>query len=113
MVYPNNQDLLTKLKSLADRNFPKFQNQLPAEEQVYVLKTNEGLSVVIRLSRNGISVQEGEFANPISTLTMASSDLDQMLSGQLDAVKAFLAGKIKIQGDVFKTMALNNILKGG
>lgn len=113
MASISNEQLLNKLKTLASSNFPKFQNQLPLEEQVYVLKTNEGLSVVIKFSRNGISIQEGEYTNPISTLTMSSSDLNQMLTGQLDAVKAFLGGKIKVQGDVFKTMALNNLLKGG
>lgn len=108
----NNQQLLDKLKSLASSNFARIKDQLPAEEQVYVVKVDGALSLVIKLSRNSISIEEGEYANPVSTLTISSSDLNQILSGQLDAVKAFLAGRIRIQGDIFKTMALNNILKG-
>lgn len=106
------EELLSRLKVLAEKNFPRFQSQLPPVEQVYVIHTNEGLSVVVKLSNKGISIDRGDFPNPISTLTMSSSDLDLMLRGELDGVKAFLSGRIKIQGDIFKTMALNNLLRG-
>jgi len=105
-------NLLSRIKELAYENFPKIREKLPSDEQVFVLKTTEGVSVVIKLSNKAISVEPGDYPNPVSTMTMSPSDLDLLMKGELDGVKAFLSGKIKVQGDIFKTMALNNLLKG-
>jgi len=105
-------DLLGRIKELADRNFPKIKDKLPSNEQVFVLKTTAGFSAVIKLSSQAIVVESGDHPNPVSTMTMSPADLEQLMNGQLDGVQAFLSGRIKVQGDVFRTMALNNLLKG-
>ncbi|MDG6939030.1 MAG: SCP2 sterol-binding domain-containing protein [Nitrososphaerota archaeon] len=103
---------VAKVRRIADANFPAVKDKLPSTEQVYVVKTEEGLSLVVAFSSEGIRVEKGDHPQPISTMTMSQADLDLLLQGQLDGVKAFLRGRVRVQGDVFKTMALNSILKG-
>jgi putative sterol carrier protein len=107
-----NEQILAKLRALVEKNYPQLRDRLPSEDQVYMLKTNEGLSLVVRLSKAGISVEQGEYPNPISTMSMSAADLKLLLDGELDGVKAFLSGRVRVQGDVFKTMSLNSLLKG-
>ncbi|MEM0075419.1 MAG: SCP2 sterol-binding domain-containing protein [Nitrososphaerota archaeon] len=106
------EDLVSRIKKLAEENFPSIKDKLPSNSQVYNIKTNEGLSVTISLSNSGITVENGESKAAVATMSMSQSDLESLINGQLDGVKAFLSGRIKIQGDVFKTMMLNQILKG-
>jgi putative sterol carrier protein len=105
-------ELLERIRSIARTNYPNMKDKLSAVEQVFVLQVTDGGSYVIRASSASIDVEPGTHPSPTATLTMSSGDLKAILDGQLDATKAFFQGKMQIKGDIFKTMALNSLLKG-
>jgi putative sterol carrier protein len=55
-------------------------------------------------------VEEGETASPNMTLSMDAQDLVAMATGDLNAMAAFMQGKIKVSGDMSLAMRLQSIL---
>lgn len=62
------------------------------------------------LANGKINVEKGQTASPSMTLSMAAQDLVAMASGELNAMAAFMQGKIKVSGDMSLAMRLQSIL---
>ncbi|MEM1534666.1 MAG: SCP2 sterol-binding domain-containing protein [Nitrososphaerota archaeon] len=61
---------------------------------------------------NGVlKVGEGLASNPISTIVATDDDLTGIITGRLDAVQLFFAGRVKVQGSLFDAQELATILK--
>ncbi|MFO7952831.1 MAG: SCP2 sterol-binding domain-containing protein [Bacillota bacterium] len=56
------------------------------------------------------TVVESEHENPNITITMAADDFNDLLDGKLNATSAFMAGKLKVKGDMSLAMKLQNLL---
>ena len=56
------------------------------------------------------TVVESEHDNPNITISMAAEDFDAMLDGKLNATSAFMAGKLKVKGDMSLAMKLQSLL---
>ncbi len=54
--------------------------------------------------------EEGQNDNPNITITMAVDDFKQLIEGKLNAVSAFMTGKIKVKGDMSLAMKLQALL---
>jgi putative sterol carrier protein len=67
--------------------------------------TGEGAGDWILQVANGtISVNPGQVATPNLILTMAASDYVSLSHGEADPMNLFMAGKIKLQGDMTLAM---------
>jgi putative sterol carrier protein len=53
---------------------------------------------------------EGAHDNPNITITMSAEDFESMLDGKLNATSAFMAGKLKVKGDMSLAMKLQSLL---
>ena len=62
------------------------------------------------LADGEVKVEEGETASPSMTLSMDAQDLVAMSNGELNAVAAFMQGRIKVSGDMSLAMRLQSIL---
>ncbi|MBN2493984.1 MAG: SCP2 sterol-binding domain-containing protein [Deltaproteobacteria bacterium] len=59
---------------------------------------------------SGGAVGDGEKDGAKCTITMASSDFVDMVTGKLNGQMAFMTGKLKIKGDMSLAMKLGSVL---
>ena len=59
-----------------------------------------------------IAHEEGTAENPDATITMTADDFQDLTSGELNPMAAFMSGKIKVKGDMGIVMKLQNVLGG-
>ncbi len=58
-----------------------------------------------------VEVSEGVHENPTMTLTADSSDYIKIFTGELDGMKAFMQGKLKLAGNLNLAMKLTQMFK--
>ncbi|MEN2999410.1 MAG: SCP2 sterol-binding domain-containing protein [Acidilobaceae archaeon] len=73
----------------------------------------EGQLFYIEIKGGTASVKQGSHPSPIATLSMSRDTLNKILKGELDAMKAFMSGQLKITGNVFDTVNLKKIIDAG
>ncbi|HCX01508.1 MAG TPA: short-chain dehydrogenase, partial [Syntrophaceae bacterium] len=57
------------------------------------------------------SVTTGKGDNPATTIGMADTDFVDLITGKLDGMKAFSAGKLKVGGDMMKSQLIGKLFK--
>jgi putative sterol carrier protein len=65
----------------------------------------------ITIKDNKCSVEPGTKEKPQLTLTMDSQDFKDLVSGKLNAMTAFMQGKIKLSGDISLAMKFTNLFQ--
>ena len=73
------------------------------------VKLDFGSEGVVLLDGAGQQVTEGD-GDADTTIKVAWNDWEQMASGQLDGMTAFMTGKLKIEGDMSNAMQLQGVL---
>ena len=58
-----------------------------------------------------VEVQQGAHPNPRMTLTADSGDYVKIFTGELDGMKAFMEGKLKLAGDLNLAVKLMQMFK--
>lgn len=58
-------------------------------------------------------VGEGQHENPTMTLTADSQDYIDIITGRMDAMKAFMQGKVKLAGNLNLAMKMTSFFKLG
>jgi len=58
-----------------------------------------------------VDVQQGVHPSPKMTLTADSDDYIKLFTGQLDPMQAFMAGKLKLSGDLNLAMKMMQFFK--
>ena len=61
-------------------------------------------------TKSGGEVGEGDNDGAKCTITMASNDFVDMVTGKLNGQMAFMTGKLKIKGDMSLAMKLGSVL---
>ena len=64
----------------------------------------------LKLADGKVELDEGETATPAMTLSMSAEDFIALTNGDLNAMAAFMQGKIRITGDMSLAMRLQSIL---
>ena len=91
----------------------------------FVPEKAQGLDVVLQFVFTGaepgswyadvhdgqVSVQQGTHPSPKMTLTADSDDYIKLFTGQLDPMQAFMAGKLKLAGDLNLAMKMTQIFR--
>lgn len=107
---------------------PKFssvQEMIPQMPQYFVPDAAAGLNVVLQLDLGGeggglwhmvvadkqLTINEGQAAAPNMTLKMAASDYLSMINGESNPMQMFMAGKIKVGGDMSLAMKMQGMFK--
>jgi putative sterol carrier protein len=56
-------------------------------------------------------VEPGTHASPTSTIKMDAADFLDMIGGKLNAMQAFMSGKLKVEGDLMKSQLIQKFFK--
>ncbi|MCA9874770.1 MAG: SCP2 sterol-binding domain-containing protein [Anaerolineales bacterium] len=72
---------------------------------VFDLSGEGGGAWTVGVANGKVDVNEGAAANPTATIRMSAQDYEDMTSGKLNPMMAFMSGKIKVEGD------LNTVMK--
>ena len=57
-----------------------------------------------------LAVEKGAADNPSATIRMDADDFQKMSSGELNAMMAFMSGKIKVEGDLNSVMKFQSLV---
>ena len=100
------EELLEKVRNIARRidasgkDFLAVQVNIP-DEGVFYVEVKDGK----------VSVEPYEYNDRSCAITISHENFDKLLDGKLDPVKAFFAGKLKVDGEVGKALEFSKLLK--
>ena len=66
---------------------------------------------VLEIANQQCQVKEGIAAEPDATIILAAADYVALVKGELDAVGAFMRGKLKVKGNVGLAMKALNLFE--
>ena len=64
----------------------------------------------VKVADGAAAVSEGASDDANITITMSADDFGSLLDGKLNATSAFMAGKLKVKGDMGLAMKLQSLL---
>ncbi|MCL0038031.1 SCP2 sterol-binding domain-containing protein [Thermodesulfovibrionales bacterium] len=76
----------------------------------FCLSGDSGGDFSIAIGDGQIEVKEGLSESSNLTVNISDADLISLMEGQLNPTNAFLAGKIKVKGDMSLAMKLQSLL---
>ena len=71
----------------------------------------DGGTWIIDCTKHPVSSHAGDKREADVTIEMSSDDLAKLSNGELNAVSAFMFGKIKVDGDIQKAVELGRLIK--
>lgn len=102
--------------SNASEAFSRIQDRFDASKaegvdgSIQLELTGEGGGMwAIRISGDSFDVVEGGIESPTTTLTMSAEDFVGMVNGDVNAMAAFMQGRIKLQGNMGLAMKFQTI----
>jgi putative sterol carrier protein len=107
---------LEEYKKSIEELFNKALEKMPeirTWNKVYQFKLEDDGEFYIEIKNGELKVSEGTHPSPIATISGTKEVLNQILKGELDAMKAFMMRKIKISGNVLDTMNLKKLIDAG
>jgi putative sterol carrier protein len=96
------------LASFAARFRPDAAGDLRAVYQLHLTGDDGGLWH-LTIADQQCRLASGQADQPSVTITMSVDDFSQLISGRLDGVSAYLAGRIQIAGDISLVTRLQSL----
>ena len=77
---------------------------------LFELKGDNGGYFWIRVADGSAETGEGEVSNPVMTVKAEADDWFAVATGQMNAMQAFMTGKLKILGDMGLAMKVQSLM---
>jgi putative sterol carrier protein len=77
-----------------------FQFEIDGEPPFYMEITSEGI----------VRIVEGKHGSPTAVLSAKDDVMVKIIKGELDPVRAYLRGELKIRGDIFASQRIGALL---
>lgn len=103
------QDYFKKLKDIfMEADVSKLDGDIAFQINL----TGEGAGTFYAEYKNGkLSVEPYDYRDRDAALTADSKDFVKIAEGKMDPIQAYFLGKLKVDGDVSKALALKNLVK--
>ncbi|MGB7447479.1 MAG: SCP2 sterol-binding domain-containing protein [Dethiobacteria bacterium] len=76
----------------------------------FELSGDNGGTFQLKVTDGNVELVEGAGDNPNVTILMADNDFVDLMEGKLNATSAFMAGKLKVKGDMSLAMKLQSVI---
>jgi NAD(P)-dependent dehydrogenase (short-subunit alcohol dehydrogenase family)/acyl dehydratase/putative sterol carrier protein len=77
----------------------------------FMLSGEGGENWYAEIKSGACKVEPGTHASPTSTIKMDAADFLDMIGGKLNAMQAFMSGKLKVEGDLMKSQLIQKFFK--
>ena len=74
------------------------------------LTGNDGGVFYIEIKDGRVSVEPYEYIDRSCGITLSNDDFVKLMNGELDALKAFTLGRLKVDGDLGKALEFSRIV---
>lgn len=78
---------------------------------VFQFKLSDGETYTLNLKSGEGGLDKGATENPDVVMTMKEKDFIEIFSGKVNSMNAFMAGKLKIEGNMEKAMKLSKLVR--
>ncbi|MBK5101684.1 MAG: SCP2 sterol-binding domain-containing protein, partial [Desulfobacteraceae bacterium] len=100
------------VKGIFDRISDAFQPDKAAGVDVvfqFDISGPEGGSWNVTVKDKTCAVMEGRHGGPTTTIKMGDNDFVMLIKGELNAMKAFTSGKLRVEGDMMKSQLIEKL----
>ena len=105
------EDIKSKFLEVFEKAKQKKGEEIASINRVFQFVLDDGTEFYIEISGGQAKVEAGRHPQAVATLSTDRETLDKILKGELDAMAAFMRGKLKITGNVIETVKLRQILE--
>ena len=99
------KEIVEKAKTL-----PDLSSELSGFNKSFQIKPSDSDAFYVEIKDGSINISPGEIQGASATVMATDQILTEIFSGQQDAVKAFMTGKLKVSGDIFSAQKLTGIM---
>ncbi len=103
------QEITATLKGKMEQVDPAKMKGVNAVYQ-FDLSGDDGGVFHVTVADGAATLAEAAHDNPSITISMTADDFAALLDGKLNATSAFMAGKLKVKGDMSLAMKLQGLL---
>lgn len=107
------EEVRRALNTIFENAKKKMGDEIKSWNKVFQFNIAGGEPFYVEFSGGEMKVEAGTHPSPLATLTMDREVLEKILKGELDAMAAFIRGKMRITGNVIETTHLRRIIEEG
>lgn len=78
-------------------------------DEVFQFNVEDGSNYYLVIKDNQCDIAEGDHDDPSVTLIMTKATLKDVLTGEEDGMQAFMAGKLRAEGDMMLATKLSSL----
>lgn len=78
-------------------------------DDVFQFNVEDGNNYYVVIKNNQCEIAEGDHGDPSVTLIMNKATLKDVLTGEEDGMQAFMAGKLRAEGDMMLATKLSTL----
>lgn len=92
------------------KSYPEVTKELSSWSKVFQFNVSDESPYYVSIEKGSISLEDGTSSSPAATISATGNVLSELFSGKLNAVQAFMGGKLKVSGDIFSAQKLTSII---
>ncbi|MDO6564902.1 SCP2 sterol-binding domain-containing protein [Amphritea sp. 1_MG-2023] len=105
---------MSEIKQLFTQMVARFDRAAAADlEAVFQYRLDEGDTYYVVISAGQCTLSEGEHDEPSVSLLMDAETFKEVLDGDTNGMQAFMAGRIRAEGDIMLATRLEGLFPVG